>query len=331
MAIKPLAFIFRRGWSAMECRRCQGEPVIFLRYAGRRLCRRHFLAWVAETVSRELRRQLRALEGRRLRDRAALRLGIALSGGKDSTVMLHLATDWARQRRLAVVALAVDEGLPDYRPPSLTLAAQHCATLEVELHTGAFRDIIGEGLTELVARQPPRASPCSPCGVLRRRALNRLAREAEVDVLLLGHNLDDCAQTVLMNHARGDVDRLLRMAPHLHRQPGLVPRLLPLRRVPEREVMLYALLAGIAFHDGTCPYAGAAQRNTFRETLLRLESQTPGTRHALLRGADRIRERLGPPRPLVPCPECDEPAGGGICRFCRDFGTGARPAGGAIP
>ena len=41
-------------------------------------------------------------------------------------------------------------------------------------------------------------------------------------------------------------------------QPGLIPRILPLRTVPEKEVYLYALLREIDFDDSTCPYWEAA-------------------------------------------------------------------------
>ncbi|EQD51125.1 PP-loop domain protein, partial [mine drainage metagenome] len=66
--------------------------------------------------------------------------------------------------------------------------------------------------TDRAARARPDAIPCSYCGVWRRRLLNDAAREAGADALVLGFNLDDLAQTVLMNLARGEVDRLGRMA-----------------------------------------------------------------------------------------------------------------------
>ena len=44
--------------------------------------------------------------------------------------------------------------------------------------------------------------PCSYCGVFRRQGLNALAERVGADVMALGHNLDDMAQSILMNLQR---------------------------------------------------------------------------------------------------------------------------------
>ena len=140
--------------------------------------------------------------------------------------------------------------------------------------------------------------------------------------MVLGHNLDDFSQTILMNHSRGDVSRMNRMAPHKYVQKGFIPRLLPLRRLPEQEVYLYAILKEMSFHDGDCPYAGKAQRNFFRKIIMDMEAKQPGTRHSLVNGMEKIRENTPPPISLSECPSCSEPAGGnGPCVFCREFGS----------
>ena len=45
----------------------------------------------------------------------------------------------------------------------------------------------------------------------------------EADYVALGMNLDDYSQSILMNVARGDVDRLARMAPHSDSRDGIFP------------------------------------------------------------------------------------------------------------
>src|SRR2546428_7517207 len=107
------------------------------------------------------------------------------------------------------------------------------------------------------------------------------------------------------------------MGPHETRQPGLVPRIQPLRMIPEKEVYLYALLSGIEFHDATCPYAERAQRGRFRDIVHRLEEESPGTRHAIVSGYDRMRPLLQaefPPASLNACARCGEPTVNEICK-----------------
>ena len=79
--------------------------------------------------------------------------------------------------------------------------------------------------------------PCSYCGVFRRQSLNTMAERLGADVMALGHNLDDMAQSVLMNLQKGEVERSVRLAPHTQSPiEGIVPRIVPLRWVPEQEI-----------------------------------------------------------------------------------------------
>src|SRR5438046_10355715 len=98
-------------------------------------------------------------------------------------------------------------------------------------------------MDEVLARDPG-SIPCSYCGPFRRQALNRAAREVGADYVATGLNLDDTAQSILMNAARGDIEGLARAGPHEGRQPGLVPRTQRLRAILDRGVCLSAILRG---------------------------------------------------------------------------------------
>jgi len=304
----------------VPCKLCEKDPVISRRYSGENLCSKCFFRSFEKNADKELRNQINQLVSNS--NIEINKIGIGLSGGKDSTVALHILKKYSDNRGIELVGLCVDEGIEGYRSESLERANHNCSELGIEMQTASYKQLIGMTLGELLKKNPPSASPCSPCGILRRRSLNNMAREAGVDCMVLGHNLDDFSQTVLMNHSRGDVPRLVRMAPHRYVQPGFVPRLVPLRRLPEQEVYLYAILKGMEFHEGDCPYAGKAQRNTFRALLLELESKQPGTRHSLLNGMEKIRKDTPAPSTLSPCPTCGEPSGGdNACVFCREFGN----------
>ena len=303
----------------MSCNSCIKEPVISRRYSGEKLCKFCFFRSVEKNVAREIKKQLETLVSN---SKTKMRkFGVGLSGGKDSTVLLYILKDYCDKRDIKLLGLSVDEGIEGYRNKSLEIVQKNCSNINIPIKVFSYNELIGMTLDEFLTKKPPEASPCSPCGILRRRTLNQMANESKVDCMALGHNLDDFAQTVLMNHSRGDISRLIRMAPHRFVQKGFIPRILPLRKIPEQEVYLYALLKKMKFHDGDCPYASKAQRNIFRMLLLELESKQPGTRHALLKGMEKIRENNVQQNILTNCTECKEPSGSSeICVFCKNFG-----------
>jgi uncharacterized protein (TIGR00269 family) len=297
----------------VACDRCAEPSVAWIRYSGAHLCSAHFREYLERRVKQEIRRQLE-LSG------APTKIAVGLSGGKDSSTTLLLLHEYlGRRPDVSLEAITVDEGIEGYRPPSLETARALCAQLGVPHHVVSYQETEGFEMDRVV-RVDPAAIPCSYCGVFRRRALNTKAREIGADYLATGLNLDDTAESVLMNVARGDVERLARLGPHDVTQPGLVPRLQPLRMVPELEVYLYAFLRKIPFHDAECPYAARAQRGRFKEILHRLEEESPGTRHAIVRGYDDLRPVLQgawPPANLKGCSRCGEPTVHEVCKACE--------------
>lgn len=302
----------------MRCDHCQEEAVVDQPYQRAHLCELHFGESVVERTRRELHRQVPAFRGGTI--------AVAISGGKDSAVALALTQRYFGGRpNVEIVALSVDEGISGYRPATLERARELTGRLGIEHRIVRFSDTYGT-TTDQSLRTLSGTIPCAYCGVWRRQLLNRAARDLDADLLVLGFNLDDLAQTVLMNLARGDLDRLARMAPHRTRQPGLIPRIAPLAQIPEREVFLFAHLNKLPFDHGECPHAHAAARNIYREVVWQLEEAIPGTRQALLRTQERLAPLLvGPSGPGAAqrCHECGEPATGTLCRAC-EFLTSAR-------
>jgi uncharacterized protein (TIGR00269 family) len=295
----------------VRCSTCDAPAVIDQPYRAAHVCGRHLVTSVEERLRSEYHRQVpRFSEGT---------VAVALSGGKDSAVALASAHRYfGRRPSVRVVAITVDEGIAGYRAQTVDAARRLTAQLGVEHRVVTASAELGT-TTDRAAAELPDTVPCSFCGVWRRRLLNQAARDVGAEVLVLGFNLDDLAQTVLMNLVHGDLDRIGRMAPHRVRQPGLVPRIAPLAQVPEREVFLYAQLTGLPFDHGECPHAGRAARNVFREVVWQLEEAQPGTRQALLRTREQLLDRWGatdggsaPHR----CRACGEAASGELCRSC---------------
>ncbi len=301
----------------MKCSLCNNEAVIFLRYNGSHLCDKHFIKFFQKRVNLEFRNELKI--------RNPVRLGVALSGGKDSAVALFETNRiFGKRKDVSIVAVTIDEGISSYRPETIRVAESLTKKLGIEHRILKIEDSFGTTMDEV--SEGGRLAPCSYCGVFRRKLINSAGIDEGIDYMITGLNLDDTAQSVMMNIVRGDISRLGRMGPHHAVKDGLVPRLLPLRRISEKEVMIYAILQGIEFSHAVCPYADRAIRNEFRESIDRWEERSPGTKYSILNSFERIKSLIPPEGDVKvgKCKVCGSPTAGDVCQSCsfeRELGT----------
>lgn len=243
---------------------------------------------------------------------------MAVSGGKDSSALLHMLKQiFSNRKDIEMIALLVDEGIAGYREKTLAAGREVAQSLDVEHRTISFLEAFGITTDEVAATDPVQA-PCTYCGVMRKTILNRAAREMGAIALVTGHNLDDEVQTIMLNYMRGDVERLFRLVPK-STKAGMIPRIKPLRRVPEREVAVYAMTHGLyPAGSGSCPNVPRSMRLEVKSMLNEFEYRHPGTKYSILRGFDRLRE-LAPDNSfeMKCCGICGEPTGNEICQSCR--------------
>lgn len=256
------------------------------------------------------------------------KIAVAVSGGKDSVTLLHILTKIEKAFPDAkLCAVTVDEGIKGYRDEAITLAEDNCHKLDVQHHVTSFRTLFGIELDDLVtlvakkAKNKAGLSPCSYCGVLRRRALNVAARKVEADTLALAHNLDDEAQTILLNIIHGDPLRLARVKPVLsEKHEKFTPRVKPFCEIPEKEIAFYAYLKEIPFQSVPCPYATTALRNDVRSMLNCMEERHAGTKFTILKSLEKIQpalETAAGVTVLRECRICGEPTAKEVCKPCQ--------------
>ena len=293
------------------CSKCRKPAITFIRYNGTHLCRDHFIEYFERRVKKDIKKQGKT-EG-------ACKIAVALSGGKDSTVALYITNDiFSKRANIDLYAITVDEGIKGYRDKSLKIASRNCKKLGISHHIVSFKELVGKTM-DGIASKKDEVGECSYCGVFRRLCLNTKSKELGANKLITGHNLDDMAQSILMNFVNDDMQKLARLGPHKNIQPGLVPRTFPLRTIPEKEVMLYAIVKNIEYHDAECPYSTRALRGSFRDILDNLEYKYPGTRHSILNSYEDIKDLLiekYPPTGLNKCSRCGEPTSQDVCRAC---------------
>jgi uncharacterized protein (TIGR00269 family) len=247
-------------------------------------------------------------------------VAVALSGGKDSVTLLRIL--WKLERRFPparLVALTVDEGISGYRGEAISISREVCEELEIEHVVVSFEDLFGVTM-DGVASRPNDLQPCSYCGVLRRKALNDGARRLGATKLATAHNLDDEAQTALLNMMHGDVERILQTSQGVMKIPAsFIPRIKPLAEVPERETTLYAYASGVRFQATPCPHGHDALRGDIRVMLNRLELKHPGLKYTVARSVERISTAVARPgerRAFRICKSCGDPTPNDVCEAC---------------
>ncbi|MCX8171729.1 MAG: TIGR00269 family protein [Candidatus Bathyarchaeota archaeon] len=302
----------------IKCTVCGLREAFYVRrYSGEKLCVKCFL----ESIEGRVKATIAKYNMLRFNDRIA----VAVSGGKDSTSLLYILAKIERDFPMAsLYAITVDEGIMGYRDEAIEIASEHCRSLGVKHFVTSFKELYGYTLDDIVKRirfSGSRLTPCSYCGVLRRKALNMLAAKIGATKIATAHNLDDEVQTFLLNIIHGDFLRISRTGPSFdEEEPGLVPRVKPLCETLEKEVALYAYLKGIRFQENPCPYAGEALRNDVRNMVNRLEEKHPGTKYKIYRSAEKIRGAVKDKSPRIPlnqCKICGEPTVSDICQACN--------------
>ncbi len=294
----------------MKCKLCSKEAVIHLKYFDRHLCKNHFIELTEQRIRKNITRNSLLDKG----DKVA----VAVSGGKDSVSMLHFLYNSIQKYKLDLFGIVVDEGIEGYRDTSAQAAVDNFESLGIDYKLIKFKDEYGKSMDEIAPNNIERS--CTYCGVLRRRILNKYAKEAGADKLATGHNLDDEVQSVFMNYLRGDFTRLKRTGAKTPKMKGFVQRIKIMRNVPEKEIELYAKLKGFKIHPKRCPYVSGSLRNDTRDMLNDFEEKHPGSKFSLLSGADKLSELIDVEKfsssELKKCRKCGEPSASEICKVC---------------
>jgi uncharacterized protein (TIGR00269 family) len=298
------------------CTRCRDSLSIYYRpYSGERLCSSCFKDTLLERVKKTINKYKMFEHDNRI--------AVGLSGGKDSLTLLRLLHEIEETRpNSELVAICIDEGISGYRDEAVKIAEQTCQELDVELRLLRFKQLFGRTMDEIAATDRELGT-CSYCGVLRRKALNDGATLVEADRLATGHNLDDMAQSVIMNVLRGDMNRIESFSPGGQDLLGFIRRVKPLCEIPEKETTLLAYLNGIEFQSIPCPYAEEALRTDVRRFLNQMEELRPGTKFIVYNTGVKIISNVMKDDTIGRCMVCGSLTSGKICRACELMGKGA--------
>jgi len=297
-----------------KCVECGGKAVISLPYGPHRFCKRHFLHFFEKRVRRTIREN-RLIEGRE-------KVVVAYSGGKDSGTALYLLNKIFGKSN-PIEALLIDEGISGYRDKALAMAENNCKKWKVPFKRVSFKKELGFTMVDVMRKTGAKktiGSTCAYCGVFRRQLMNRHAKLMGAGKLATGHNLDDEAQSILMDIFDADTARLLRLGPIASGLKGMVPRIKPLYFCPEKEIIAFAKMLEIKyFEQKCCPFKWQAKRNDFRSMLDEFEAKYPGTMFSIAKFLQQAKAGIGKEKTgkALFCEKCGEPGSQKKCNACK--------------
>jgi cytoplasmic tRNA 2-thiolation protein 1 len=236
--------------------RCGGKTVFFRAYNGESLCAKCFNKSIFEKTMKTISKYDMLHYGDKV--------GVAVSGGKDSTSLLYIMNEIMKGHGSKLYALTIDEGIQGYREEAVRNAEKLAEKLSIPILIGSYRDYFGFTLDEALQERDNKkikTTSCAICGPLRRRSIDLAAEEVGLNVVATAHNLDDVLQTFYINLYSGDLERIKWLDPaYRHNSEFKLRRIKPMIEVYEQELAFFAYLNNLPFQSESCPYMNASTR-----------------------------------------------------------------------
>ncbi|HOV78927.1 MAG TPA: ATP-binding protein [Bacillota bacterium] len=209
------------------------------------------------------------------------RLAVGLSGGKDSTSLLHALHLISRSApvRFGLEAVYVDLGWP----VDTAALQEFCRDRDVALH------IVKTEIAEIVFEARKGENPCALCAHLRRGAFHGKALELGCNKVALGHHLDDVIETFLMSLIYTGQFRTFSPRTFLDRTGLTMIR--PLIFLPSEEIRKWVEMERLPALPNPCPASNATKRTEARELLALLAGRFPGLKERFLTALQTFDER----------------------------------------
>lgn len=210
------------------------------------------------------------------------RVLVAVSGGKDSTILL---LQLEQIRRRAPFPFEIQPVLLDQKQPAFDAKryADWLAARGFEL-----RILEQDTYSVVVSRTAPGKSYCGLCSRMRRGALYSHAAAEGFTKIALGHHREDLNETLLLNLFFSGV--LGSMPARLESDDGRNVVIRPMAEVAESDLVLYAEQLAIPIIPcNLCGNQEKARRQEMKTLIAELEERYPGLRGSMSTAQQNLR------------------------------------------
>ncbi len=188
-------------------------------------------------------------------------IGIGVSGGKDSLVLLlsmYMLKDFY-PKKFEIKAISIDTG---FENTDFSKIRELCDNLNIQYI------LENTDIKEIVFDKMQKSSPCSLCSKMRRAALCSLAEKSGCNKIALGHNKDDAIETYVMNTLYNA--KAMCFEPVTHYEDRKLTIIRPLIFADEYSVKKCAEENNLPVMAKNCPQDGNTKREETKKLLKHL-------------------------------------------------------------
>ena len=206
------------------------------------------------------------------------RIGVGVSGGKDSLVLLLLLAELRKynSKPFSIEAITIDMGLGmDY-----TEIQKLCDSLNVPFH------LIKTEIGPIIFDHRKEKNPCSMCSKMRRGALNQALLDLGLNKLALGHHYDDAVETFMMSLIYEGRISCFQPVTDLDRT-GII-QIRPMLYIHERTVDGFAARQNLPVLENRCPVDKNTKREEIKQLVYNLSATYPDLKERIFGAMQRL-------------------------------------------
>lgn len=206
------------------------------------------------------------------------RIGVGVSGGKDSLALLVLLAELQKynHKPFTIEAITIDMGLGmDY-----TQIENLCKDLDIPFH------LIKTEIAPIIFDHRKEKNPCSMCSKMRRGALNQALLDLGLNKLALGHHYDDAVETFVMSLIFEGRISCFQPVTDLDRT-GII-QIRPMLYVHERTVDSFAKRYDLPVLANRCPVDKNTKREEIKQLVYNLSATYPDLKERIFGAMQRL-------------------------------------------
>ena len=205
------------------------------------------------------------------------RIGVGVSGGKDSLALLVFLAKLKKYfpEPFYLEAITIDMGLGMDYSGIETL----CRELEVPF------TLVKTEIAPIIFDHRKEKNPCSMCAKMRRGALNQTLLDRKLNKLALGHHYDDAVETFLMSLLFEGRISCFQPVTDLDRT-GII-QIRPMLYIHEKTVDSFALRKNLPVLENRCPVDKTTKRAEIKDLIYQLSATYPDLKERIFGAMQR--------------------------------------------